>query len=195
MKRCPQCEFIYEDDQSLCDMDGVLLVFDSRSLPNLHALAPGEAAALAPARAHWRHRTFPAMAALILATVFSLVYFVSTQRSVSTSAPISGASVTEPLANSAVPSNSPDSNQAQPSPAAETNGEVAETTAPKREDNAKAPATAAAATAPAKKPAAAKSATQSKPVEASAREPKKDDSKVGSLLKKTGNILKKPFKH
>ncbi len=28
MKRCPQCEFIYEDDQSLCDMDGVLLVFD-----------------------------------------------------------------------------------------------------------------------------------------------------------------------
>ena len=39
MKRCPQCEFIYEDDQSLCDMDGVLLVFDSRNLPNHHALA------------------------------------------------------------------------------------------------------------------------------------------------------------
>ena len=39
MKRCPQCEFIYEDDQSMCDMDGVLLVFDSRTLPNLHALA------------------------------------------------------------------------------------------------------------------------------------------------------------
>ena len=38
MKRCPQCEFIYEDDQSLCDMDGVLLVFDSRKLPNFHAL-------------------------------------------------------------------------------------------------------------------------------------------------------------
>ena len=33
MKRCPQCEFIYEDDQSLCDMDGVLLVFDARNLP------------------------------------------------------------------------------------------------------------------------------------------------------------------
>ena len=38
MKKCPQCEFIYEDDQSLCDMDGVLLVFDTRTLPNLHAL-------------------------------------------------------------------------------------------------------------------------------------------------------------
>jgi hypothetical protein len=28
MKRCPQCEFIYEDDQSLCDMDGQSLVYD-----------------------------------------------------------------------------------------------------------------------------------------------------------------------
>lgn len=28
MKRCPQCEFIYEDDQNCCDMDGIDLVFD-----------------------------------------------------------------------------------------------------------------------------------------------------------------------
>lgn len=28
MKRCPQCEFIYEDDQTCCDMDGISLVFD-----------------------------------------------------------------------------------------------------------------------------------------------------------------------
>ena len=27
MKRCPQCEFIYEDDQTLCDMDGKELVY------------------------------------------------------------------------------------------------------------------------------------------------------------------------
>ena len=27
MKRCPQCEFIYEDDQKCCDMDGIDLVF------------------------------------------------------------------------------------------------------------------------------------------------------------------------
>jgi hypothetical protein len=33
MKRCPQCEFIYEDDQSVCDMDGIRLVLDSRSFP------------------------------------------------------------------------------------------------------------------------------------------------------------------
>ena len=184
MKRCPECEFIYEDDQSLCDMDGVLLVFDSRSLPNLHALAAVDAS-LAPRRSHWRHRTFPAMAALILATVFSLVYFVATQRTVP--APISGASVTAPLVNPAAPS---DSNQTQPPAAMEANGAVAETTEPKREDNAKARETAPPAPAPAKKASAVKSSIQPKPVE----EPKKDDSKVGSILKKTGRILKKPFK-
>src|SRR5258706_13893275 len=28
MKLCPQCDFIYEDDQSVCDMDGKELVSD-----------------------------------------------------------------------------------------------------------------------------------------------------------------------
>lgn len=31
MKRCPQCEFIYEDEQVTCDMDGVILAFDKTS--------------------------------------------------------------------------------------------------------------------------------------------------------------------
>jgi len=34
MKRCPQCEFIYEEDQRLCDMDGSALVHDPRALPD-----------------------------------------------------------------------------------------------------------------------------------------------------------------
>lgn len=38
MKRCPQCEFIYEDDQTCCDMDGIDLVFDGRPLPRTLAL-------------------------------------------------------------------------------------------------------------------------------------------------------------
>lgn len=199
MKRCPQCEFIYEDDQSLCDMDGVLLVFDSRALPNLHALAPVDAT-LAPRRSPWRQRTFPAMAALILATVFSLVYFVSTHNTVRSPAPISGASVTQPLvnpvapsnsaatANSAAEANSSDSNQIQPPSAAEANVVATEATEPKREDNTKAPATTPAA--PARKATAVKSSIQPKPAEA----PRKEESKVGSILKKTGHILKKPFK-
>ena len=30
MKLCPQCEFIYEDDQNVCDMDGEALVCENR---------------------------------------------------------------------------------------------------------------------------------------------------------------------
>lgn len=189
MKRCPQCEFIYEDDQSLCDMDGALLVFDSRTLPNLHALAPVEVPLEAHRAAHWRHRTFPAMAALILASVLSLVYFVSTQRTVRGPVPMSGPAVNAPLMNPAAPS---DLNQTPP--AVEANG-AAVVEAPKEEikpdDNVKASAPPAVAPAPAKK-ASAKTAniTQPKPPD----ESKKDDSKVGSILKKTGRILKKPFK-
>jgi hypothetical protein len=39
MKRCPQCEFIYEDDQSRCDMDGIDLVFDDPT-PSLTSPKP-----------------------------------------------------------------------------------------------------------------------------------------------------------
>src|SRR5215211_6006148 len=75
MKRCPKCEFIYEDDQSLCDMDGVLLVFDSRTLPSLHALQT------VPAKTSpKRNRAVPAFATLILILVLGMVYYVSTQR-------------------------------------------------------------------------------------------------------------------
>jgi hypothetical protein len=186
MKRCPQCEFIYEDDQSLCDMDGALLVFDSRTLPNLHALAPVDMPAVpVVAKAHWRHRTFPAMAALILATLFSLVYFVSSQRGAAPSAPPVGMpSVTLPASNLVAP---PEANPTpEPPPAAEENS-----AAPASKEETKPEASKAPANTPASKTAAKTSTTtQRKPAE----EPKKDDSKVGSILKKTGRILKKPFK-
>ena len=181
MKRCPQCEFIYGDDQSLCDMDGALLVLDSRTLPNLHALAPVEAPIVTATRAPWRHRTFPAMAALILATVFSLVYFVSTQRSVTKPAAVSGASITVP----ALPLPTPvETNQTVPAAPAL---EKIETT----KEEAKPQPSKAPAPAPAKRASKSAPTTERKPVE----ETKKDESKVGSILKKTGRILKKPFKY
>ena len=177
MKRCPQCEFIYEDDQSLCDMDGVLLVLDSRTLPSL-SLATVDVPVQTPitSRAHWRHRTFPAMAALILATVLSLVYFVSSQRPAQTTAPAAD-SIAAPISN---PPAQTDSNPAPPSSTVVESATVNEE--PK-------PEPAKASNAPAKK-ASAKTPTTQKRTE----EPKKDDNKVGSILKKTGRILKKPFK-
>ena len=163
MKRCPQCEFIYEDDQSLCDMDGILLVFDSRTLPN-HALATVPAVP----KAQRRNRAVPAFATLVLALVLGMVYYVST-RQPSYSPP------TQPSALSIAPVAIP---TPEPQPTAEPAPVIEE---PK-------PATAKQ---PVNKPATkTKTASQTQRT----TEPKKEDSKVNSILKKTGRILKKPFK-
>ena len=175
MKRCPQCEFIYEDDQSLCDMDGVLLVLDSRTLPNLHALAT--VPATPPTAAQRRNRAVPAFATLILALVLGMVYYVSTRQTrpaVSTPSTLSIAPVVIPT---------PEPQPTQTEEPAQVKEEEPKPASVKQ------PATTAP---PAKKAATttkAASVTQTKPTE-----PKKDDSKVNSILKKTGRILKKPFK-
>ena len=170
MKRCPQCEFIYEDDQSLCDMDGVLLVFDSRTLPNHHALAT------VPAQPQpRRNRAVPAFATLILALVLGMVYYVSTQRKATQpiiETPASAASTSVP-----VPEVSP-TPQSQPTAASDAS-QVRPTEEPKPSPT-KQPATAPVKKASAKTP--------------NTTTAKKDDSKVNSILKKTGRILKKPFK-
>ena len=175
MKRCPQCEFIYEDDQSLCDMDGVLLVLDSRTLPNLHALATVPPA---PGKSHRLNRAVPAFATLILALVLGMVYYVSTRRPAYTPS-------IPPSTLSAAPVNIP---TPEPQPSAEPTPAKEETTPVKEETR---PATVKESKAPVKKPATkAASVTQTKPTP----EPKKEDSKVNSILKKTGRILKKHFK-
>ena len=166
MKRCPQCEFIYEDDQSLCDMDGVLLVLDSRTLPNIHALTT------VPAKVQpRRNRAVPAFATLILVLVLGMVYYVSTRRKAVpiVEAPASAISTSNPAP------------AANPTPEAQPSAESKE------------PPPVQAKAAPAKKSAAKTvpvSVSQPKP----SPEPKKEESKVGSFLKKTGRILKKPFK-
>jgi outer membrane biosynthesis protein TonB len=169
MKRCPQCEFIYEDDQSLCDMDGILLVFDSRTLPNHHALATVPAP-----KTQRRNRAVPAFATVILALVLAMVYYVSTRRSAApqTYSPATVTSTSDPAPVSI------------PTPEAQPSESPKEET-PKEETK---PATTKQ---PAKKPAAK---TSPSPQTKASTQPKKDESKVGSILKKTGRILKKPFK-
>jgi cytoskeletal protein RodZ len=157
MKRCPKCEFIYEDDQSLCDMDGALLVFDARTLPTTKA-------------AQKRNRAVPTFATLILALVLGLVYYVSIHRRAAQT------SYTPPSA--AAPSNpAPEvkpTPESQPPAAAEPKPEPPKTvTAP----------------APVKKAVA-----KPTPPSTKTKVDDKKDSKVNSILKKTGRILKKPFK-
>ena len=177
MKRCPQCEFIYEDDQSLCDMDGVLLVFDSRTLPNTQALTT-----VTTKPSPKRNRAVPAFATVILALVLGMVYYVSTQRKTAESAYTPPATVEA----AAAPVESPvqvSAPEPEPQPAVEE---------PKAEESKPDAIKPAAATVPAKK-ASIKVSTvpQTKPA---TTEKKDDDSKVGSFFKKTGRILKKPFK-
>jgi len=180
MKRCPQCEFIYEDDQSLCDMDGVLLVFDSRTLPNLHALASvatvATVSAPLPEKGPRRSRMVPAFATLILMLAVGSVYYVSTMRNVPPPA------FTPPSVNATVPE-IPAVVPPAPTPA------TAET--PKEE-----PRETHSSPAPVAKPAAEppRKATTANTAPAKPDTQKKDDSKVESILKKTGKILKKPFK-
>lgn len=171
MKKCPKCEFIYEDDQSLCDMDGVLLVLDSRTLPNHHALQT--VPAKTPPK---RNRAVPAFATLILALILGLVYYVSVQRRATQNDDI------PPLPSAATTSNPAPA--VIPTPEAEPVAEEPKPEPPKPEH--------AAAAVPAKK-VAAKPAPTPTPAKAKVEE-KKDESKVGNILKKTGRILKKPFK-
>lgn len=176
MKRCPKCEFIYEDDQSLCDMDGVLLVLDSRKLPNLHALQTVPATKTAPKR----NRAVPAFATVILALVLGLVYYVSVHRRTTQN------NYTPPQ-----PSAASTTTTSNPVPAEVTVNPTPEAQPPAAEEPKPQPAkpTAAAAAPPPVKKVAAKPAPT--PVRV---EEKKDESKVNSILKKTGRILKKPFK-
>ncbi|HEX3186675.1 MAG TPA: hypothetical protein VHQ94_17905 [Pyrinomonadaceae bacterium] len=175
MKRCPQCEFIYEDDQSLCDMDGVLLVFDSRTLPHLHALAT--VSAPLPEKGTRRSRMVPAFATLILMLAVASVYYVTTLRN-ATPPDLIPASVNTTV--SEVPAVVPPA----PTPAAE---EPPKEEPPRETHSAPAPVAKRAAEPPRKQPATISAPPQPEPK-------KKDDSKVESILKKTGKILKKPFK-
>jgi outer membrane biosynthesis protein TonB len=170
MKRCPKCEFIYEDDQSLCDMDGVLLVLDSRTLPHLHALQT-----VPPKAPPKRNRAVPAFATVILALVLGMVTYVSTRKVTPTIdiPPVSTASTANPVP------------EVNPTPEAQPSVEK-----PKPAEEPQPATKSSAATVPVKKVAAKPTPT---PRKASVNE-KKNDSKVGNILKKTGRILKKPFK-
>lgn len=166
MKRCPQCEFIYEDDQSLCDMDGILLVFDSQNLPKQGSHQ----------KSQLRNRIVPLAAVVVLTAVLSLVYYVAThQRPVRNSDPSASVNATQPAAaENPVVASEPEPKVITPEPRSEPKPGVTRATAENE----------------LKKPAKAKS-NQKK---ANSNQPQENDSKIESFMKKTGRLLKKPFK-
>jgi hypothetical protein len=72
MRRCPVCDFIYEDDEKLCAMDGTGLVNHSGPLPFEESALPQSAA---PANSHWRASTL--IAAGIILAIALFVFFHS----------------------------------------------------------------------------------------------------------------------
>jgi hypothetical protein len=203
MKRCPQCEFIYEDDQSHCDMDGTRLIRHAHPLPKLQAVTttstPGE-------KSKARSRFVAVVATLVLAGVMALVYYVSIRQPARTTTVAISPTVEAAQPNAA---GSPASIESLPEgsdkarsdvPPTEGTSDRSQTTNDGRavtESETPKPETK-----PSPKPDANRtikgisqtrnttqsSATTTKPEE-------KDDSKVRTAIKKTGRFFKKalPF--
>lgn len=182
MKRCSQCDFVYEDEQGVCDMDGGELVYE----PTLYPTA-GTAIVVATRRMKFRSRSFilTAGATVIMGLFLGIGFFGLSER---TKSPTSPATVTQPASVPVMvqPAMAATSSEPTPSP-----DEPVSPAANVKSRNA------AAKTSSAAKPAATVSRSPS-PGEVKRSVPaktnQKEDSKVGSLLKKTGRILKKPFK-
>jgi hypothetical protein len=161
-------------------MDGILLVYDSRQLPHLQAIAT--TTTQLPVK-NSRKRV-PALATILLASVLGLVYYVTTQRQASQQVYAPAAVTTSnPVVNAVTTtaSHAPDSKEVK----AEDSGTKASEDS---NSNSEGSSTEADQKKPASKPKAV-------PVRSSVQPASREkDSKVGSFFKKTGRILKKPFK-
>ena len=177
MKRCPLCEFIYEDDQGVCDMDGIELVQDRGT-----SIPAGKDTALKPPASSGssrRRRTLQLLLGFGLgAAVFSAYY-----TSVNQAAPVGGGQRSASYAG-------------RPAPPA-----VEPTPAPVASPTATPPAQAPVAPAveTTRLPASSAPATEPRAASPGGKRPrpgdgnKKKESKLASILNKTGRILKKPF--
>lgn len=199
MKRCSQCDFVYEDDQARCDMDGGELVYE----PTLYPAAQ-TAMVVAQPPIKFRSRSFmlTTAATVIMGAFLGIGFLGFSGGSQSTTPATNPASVPPPVivqpAMAATSSETTPSSESSPSsdatPSSDASSSPHKSTvipaANVKSRNAAAPSVSASAK-PA--PAASRSPvpTETKPAPTKA---KQEDSKVGSLLKKTGRILKKPFR-
>ena len=169
MKRCPQCEFIYEDDQLLCDLDQFELVQDSLALIPVTKERPG------------RPRTFAWIGVPVLFIAMLLLGFLTLRTNTPASPP-----QYSPVAD------------ADTSPLQESKAEETESKTESHSDEQNLilqDRTAPTARAKSNRANASRRESNTKVrLQGAQSSAHKKDSKVESALKKTGRLLKKPFK-
>jgi hypothetical protein len=183
MKRCPQCDFVYENDQRLCDFDGrELAAYETAALPPPEIAAPPQAVAPAVPPVKSRRGGFillPVVAVMSAAVLYFAYYSIPRRAA--------------PGDTSRSPVNLTASPQPEPSPV------LAQPHAADAPSPAPPPSTPEVKTVrrahPAVKrpPADARAPLPAQAEKLGVASPKKE-SKLGSIMKKTGRWLKKPFK-
>jgi len=179
MKRCSQCEFIYEDDQHLCDMDGHELLYE----PTLQALQINAPTKQTPG--HARRFALAAVVAIFLATLLSVGYSGFTRE-------YAPQNTKAPSTNVQAPPFTPEQNQipATPAPATPDESPTPSSSHNPRTEHAR-PKTAVASPIARNAPRVTTSGQQSS---SPAKANHKKESTIGGFLKKTGKVLRRPFK-
>lgn len=83
MKRCPECQFLYEDEQECCDMDGTVL----RATSFLPPLAPRQLKPTDALKSVWAGFTIPLLALVVIGSVLVTLYRATPPKLGSSSAP------------------------------------------------------------------------------------------------------------
>ena len=213
MKRCPQCEFIYEDDQNCCDMDGISLVF-TQTTP----------APVPEAKGNGSRRSLLSVCGVVLGVVVLAIGYASLDRAVtgsSESAFVSDASASQQVpqdqgtelsaTEDSSPGVEPEVGASAENPSVSIVSETAKASRVAASDpHARELAQRSAGTEPLRRnrlgtrgvvigdiPEQTRidtSRPQSEMIKSTPRESERKDSKVVSIVKKTGRLLKKPFK-
>ncbi len=178
MKRCSKCDFIYEDDQNLCEMDGGELVNEPALLPPASdTTSPGNA----PVKSPWRSFALTAAAALVLGTALAMGFLGFDKRTAHQGSAPPTTSAQEMVPDPVLVEPRAEATSAQ-------NDSASSSAAAAKDEKAALSAVKASRT----RAESPRSRVRNKP---SPAKPKQQDrSKVGSILKKTGRALKKPFK-
>ena len=196
MKRCPQCEFIYEDEQTTCDMDGAMLALDKSS------------AAVDGPRSNLKSFAVPAVVGTALAAVLILAFYASpllvakpdtgqlspeqTAPSNPVSAPTPVQAVIEASSTSPSPEVVLEPTSAERAADSDRNHTVSRTTDSRLTIRRGLAPLPRVPTLPRLPPARVQKSPTSKEIKATT--PPKKQSKVESFLKKTGRVISKPFK-